>query len=266
MSFDPLLLQGLPYKNKEIDYKKLSLYRSIGVCDILLFLACFILGMFSIPFSSNPFIEYVSIIKIISIHIFALYVIFNIIYIYLWNRVKITYNIKEPLIVCDFKHKDMEDRFLIIFFAICWATCLFVALILSFVNICFLGIVIAIVLRVKPFCLKAIILTQDSLILRYRFYGDYEISLDSLIVVPYNQLSIYHNYKWEDVKSQGLLIVRITRVDKTIYLHQVRYESNAIFGLSNLKELYLALSKRLDIDIIKQTEKPLLSVYKLKER
>lgn len=212
-NFDPLLLQGLPYKNGEVNYRKLTLYKNIIRFYDALVLACFALGIFSIPFESNPLQEYISTTETLSLCAFSLYIILSMVYIYLWSKVKIAYDTQKPLIVCDFNHREMGDKF--------WLN---------------------------------------------RFYGDYAISLESLIVVPENQLC-WNNNKWEENnKSKGIWIARITRKDKTIYLHPIANERNVWFGLSNLQELYNYLSKKLDIDIIRQTEKPFLFYYKLRER
>lgn len=265
-NFDPLLLQGLPYKNGEVNYRKLTLYKNIIRFYDALVLACFALGIFSIPFESNPLQEYISTTETLSLCAFSLYIILSMVYIYLWSKVKIAYDTQKPLIVCDFNHREMGDKFWLILGFIAIISIFFIVIILSFINICFLSIMGFITFRTKIFCLKSLVLTQDSLILRYRFYGDYAISLESLIVVPENQLC-WNNNKWkENDKSKGIWIARITRKDKTIYLHPIANERNAWFGLSNLQELYNYLSKKLDIDIIRQTEKPFLFYYKLRER
>lgn len=262
--FDPLLLQGLPYRNGEIDFKKLNIYKNIMRCYDILVLVCFIFGIFSIPLDSNPLQKYISNIKTLSLCAFSLYTILSIGYIYLWNKAKIIYSTQEPLIICDFNHRQTDDKFYFIIGIIFISICFLIASILSLINICFLSLIIFMALRVKIFCLKSLILTQDSLILRYRFYGDYALSLESLIVVPENQL-VWNNNEWGDDKSKGIWIARVIRKDKKVYLYPILSERNAWFGLNNLQELYDYLSKKLDFDIIKQTQKPFLFYYKLKE-
>lgn len=261
--FNPLLLRGLPYKNDEIDYKRLVLYRITKRFYDALVLLCFICALFSIPFDDNPFKDFVTFTKPLSLVLFVSHILLSCLYYYFWNQVKIQYKAQNPIIICDFK-QDMGDKILTFLVVICIIIIFCVIGILSFVNISFLSVIIFFVLQVKIFCLKSIVLTENALILRYRFYGDYALGLDSLIVVPENQL-VWQNDKWSDIKPKGIWIARIIRKNGIVYFCPILLERNAWFGLSNLEKLYTILSQKLDIDIIRQTQKPFLFNNKLKE-
>lgn len=262
--FDPLLLRGLPYKNDELDYKRLTSYRITKRFYDALVLLCFICALFSIPFDDNPFKDFVTFTKPLSLVLFVSHILLSCLYYYFWNQIKVKYAEQNPIITCGFK-QDMGDKILTFFAVICVIIIFCVIGILSFVNISFLSVIIFFVLQVKIFCLKSIVLTENSLILRYRFYGDYALGLDSLVVVPENQL-VWQNNQWGDAKPKSIWIARIVRKNGIVHFCPILLERNAWFGLNNLKKLYAILTQKLDIDIVRQTQKPFIFNHKLKEK